>query len=166
MKKTVLCIVTFLLAAAMLMSFAACGGQNANGASKPAETAKVSNGKNSASRSEANKGSDLNKQNKITSFEIEAASCVKDGFQVLLANANETVDVSAKAKGSTVPWKIYVSDNKYSSASELKPEELVLEGAGKLSAKAGQYIYVTCGTDDITAADGAALTFSGKHLSR
>ena len=42
----------------------------------------------------------------------------------------------------------------------------MLEGAGKLSAKAGQYIYVTCGTDDITAADGAALTFSGKHLSR
>ena len=42
----------------------------------------------------------------------------------------------------------------------------MLEGAGKLSAKAGQYIYVTCGTDDFTAADGAALTFSGKHLSR
>lgn len=167
MKKLLFIAAACLIAATMLMCLAACGSSSKDG--KPIET--ILDGLQAKTKTETEKNNTSKtgpKESKepLSTIEIEAGACIKQGCQVILANTNGTISVVEDSKGSKVEWRIYLSDDKLSDPTLLETTEPVLTGAGSFKAKGGQYIYVFCSANDLDADGAALLRFTGRHLTR
>ncbi|MBR0134808.1 MAG: hypothetical protein IJM18_01280 [Clostridia bacterium] len=109
---------------------------------------------------------------KSTNYTIKSEDCFESsGFKWFRIARGGNISVKIDSGDTGVQWKVYLLDGEFDDDlrnidGKFTP---VLEGAGTISVKTGQYVYVYCSANASTAdapVTGAAITFNGKGLPK
>ena len=174
MKKFFKIAISAILAALMLASLAACGGSVPTPSDPPVSNAEQAARRDDSKTSDASKNTDKSTDSKAVAAKISIGSeefFESDGYQIVLANSSTKVTVTVDDAAKDVEFAVYVLDEKFSDSMRYisQSNEPVLNGAGSIDVKAGQYLYVYCSVNALTAdapLEGASITLMGHGLTR
>lgn len=175
MKKLLSLALALLLALSALALFTACSSSSSQ--DQPASTPGPSQtpdpgAAHKDAKENKNTSGEASSSMRHSTIEITSEDCFADsGYYIFTVGADASLRVKIAGSERDVEWKVYVLDDKYTDdiAAFSEGREPALTSDGSLNVKKGEYVYVYCSVNALTAdapAEGAVISFTGPGLPK